>query len=91
MNELLNLEKALLYLFEKKLKDTDGHCKHGEPCITVGVTNELTWWAEIYSYTLEIPDADIPHGRRYFYEASTCEQLISKLKKSINKLAWEMV
>ena len=87
MKDILELEKTLINLFERKLEDSDGHCKSGEPCITIGITNELTWWAEIYSYTLEIPFADIPSGRRYHFEADTYDKLIAKLRKSINSIS----
>lgn len=45
MNKLIELEKRMIRLFEESL-DIDGHCKSGEPALTITIHNDLTWSAE---------------------------------------------
>ena len=79
-NDLVELQKKLIELTERWLKMTE--CgKISEPSIYIGVTNNWTWFAEIYSYQMDFYDG----GRHHYFEADTYEELIDELWKAIKE------
>ena len=79
-NDLVELQKKLIELTERWLKITE-YGKGGEPSIYIGVTNDWTWFAEIYSYQMDFHDG----GRHHHFEADTYEELLDELWKAIKE------
>lgn len=81
-NDLWIFEKRMLAVFELERKKYDGHCKAFEPAIKIGLTNDLTWWAEIYSYLVDYTPSG---GRHHLFEAGSYPELIEKIDKAIKQ------
>jgi len=80
-NKILDWQKRLIKLTEKHIILSEGHCKPAEPCIQIGIGNDLKWFAEIYSYLMEFHDG----GRHHSFEGDTWEQLSKKIEEGIKK------
>jgi len=78
--ELIEIQKKLLEMTEKAY--SIGMCdKLGEPSIYVGIGNDMKWFAEIYSYMLELSDS----GRHHYFHADSFEELIKKIWNAIER------
>jgi len=77
-NDLVELQKKLIELTERWLKITE-YGKGSEPSIYIGVSNDWTWFAEVYSYQMDFHDG----GRHHHFEADTYDELIMLLWEAI--------
>lgn len=82
INILKKWEDRCKTLFEKAFEESEGHCKSGEPCITIGISNDGKYWCEIYSYLVDYTPEG---GRHHLFNADTIEELIVKVEEAISK------
>ena len=90
---LLTLDsyKRLRRLFWIEYEKADGHCKPGEPSVSISymIQNDdnITgkWLCHIHSYLVEIRDSTGQSGRGYDYEANSLKELAEIIDKAITE------
>lgn len=80
MNEIEKLQKKLIELTKRHL-DVSGYGKLFEPTLTIGIDNELKWFAEIYSYQMDFHTG----GRHHYFYADSFDELIEILWDAVKK------
>ena len=81
-NIIEDFEKRMLKIFAREVLRSEGYCKSAEPSITICLSNDLKWSAEIYSY---LTDYTPTGGRHHFFEADTFEELVAKIDRAIKE------
>jgi len=81
IDEVVKIQKKLIELTERWIHLTGCGGKSGEPSISITLTNDMKWIAEIYSYMMDFHDG----GRHHYFEGKSFDELIQKIWRAIEE------
>lgn len=87
MDKLREFEERMIACLHEDIRVTgDGHRKSAEPNLVIGISNDMTYWAEIYSYRVEY----VTSGRRHDFFSKDLEDLFDQIDRAIRRKEREL-